>query len=93
MNGQEAKKKNTTKSRQKKKKRNGPYPFEFRLRTVRMHLEEGYPASLITSEMGISTETLHQWTKRYQQYGEAGLQNLRRGSKQYFKISVGSCDY
>jgi transposase InsO family protein len=81
MNGQEAKKKNTTKSRQKKKKRNGPYPFEFRLRTVRMHLEEGYPASLITGEMGISTETLHQWTKRYLQYGEAGLQNLRRGSK------------
>jgi transposase InsO family protein/transposase-like protein len=81
MNEQEAKKKSTTKSRQKKKKRNGPYPFEFRVRTVRMHLEEGYPASLITSEMGISKETLNQWTKRYQQYGEAGLKNLRRGSK------------
>jgi transposase InsO family protein/transposase-like protein len=81
MNGQEAKKKNTTKSRQKKKKRNGPYAFEFRVRTVRMHLEEGYPASLITSEMGISKETLNKWTKRYQQYGEAGLENLKRGSK------------
>jgi transposase InsO family protein len=31
--------------------------------------------------MGISGETLHQWVKRYQQYGEAGLQNRRRGSK------------
>jgi transposase-like protein len=81
MNGQAAKKKSTTKTRQKKKKRSGPYPFEFRLRTVRMHLEEGYPASLISSEMGISKETLKQWAKRYQQYGEAGLQNLRRGSK------------
>lgn len=81
MNEQEAKKKNTTKSRQRKKKRTGPYPFEFRLRTVRMHLEEGYPASLITGEMGISTETLHQWTKRYQQYGEAGLRRLSSGSK------------
>jgi transposase len=46
-----------------------------------MHLEEGYPASLITSEMGSTGETLHQWVKWYQQYGEAGLQNQRRGSK------------
>jgi transposase InsO family protein len=81
MNGEEAKKKSTTKSRQKKKKRIGPYPVEFRLRTVRMYLEEGYPASLITSELKISKETLNKWTKRYQQYGEAGLKNLRRGSK------------
>ena len=81
MEEQEAKKKHPTKSRPKKRKGVGPYPFEFRVRTVRMHLEEGYPASLITAEMGITTETLHQWTKRYQQYGEAGLQNQRRGSK------------
>ena len=81
MNEQEAKKRSTTKSRKKKKTKNGPYPVEFRLRTVRMHLDEGYPASLITSEMGISKETLNKWTKRYQQYGEAGLKNLRRGSK------------
>jgi len=81
MNEQEAKEKHPTKTRRRKKKRTGPYPFEFRLRTVRMHLEEGYPASLITGEMGISTETLHQWTKRYQQYGEAGLRRLSSGSK------------
>jgi len=81
MNDHEAKKKHPTRTSRGKKKRNGPYPFEFRLHTVRMHLEEGYPASLITGEMGISTETLHQWTKRYLQYGEAGLRNLRRGSK------------
>ena len=81
MEEQEAKKKHPTKSRPKKRKGVGSYPFEFRVRTVRMHLEEGYPASLITSEMGISNETLNQWTKRYQQYGEAGLQNRKRGSK------------
>jgi transposase InsO family protein len=83
MEEQEAKKKKPTKSRPKKKKGGGPYPFEFRVRTVRMHLEEGYPASLISAEMGITTETLHQWTKRYQQYGEAGLQNQKRGSKRH----------
>jgi len=81
MEEQEAKRKHPNKSRPKKRKGGGPYPFEFRVRTVRMHLEEGYPASLITAEMGITTETLNQWVKRYQQYGEAGLQNQRRGSK------------
>jgi len=81
MNEQEAKKRNPRKARRGMRKRIGPYPFEFRLRTVRMYLEEGYPASLITAEMGISTETLHKWTRRYRQYGEAGLQDLRRGLK------------
>jgi transposase InsO family protein len=81
MEEQEAKKKNPGKSRPKKRKGVGSYPFEFRVQAVRMQLEEGYPASLITSEMGISNETLNQWVKRYQQYGEAGLQNQRRGSK------------
>jgi len=81
MEEQEAKRKSPAKSRPKKKKGVGPYPFEFRVQAVRMQLEEGYPASLITSEMGISNETLNQWVKRYQQCGEAGLQNQRRGSK------------
>jgi len=81
MEEQEAKKKNPSKTRPKKRKGVSPYPFEFRVRTVRMHLEEGYPASLITAEMGITTETLRQWVKRYQQYGETGLQNQRRGTK------------
>jgi transposase InsO family protein len=81
MEEQEAKHKRPSKPRPKKRKGGGPYPFEFRVRTVRMHLEEGYPTSLITAEMGITGETLHQWVKRYQQYGEAGLQNRRRGSK------------
>jgi len=67
MEEQEAKKKNPSKTRPKKRKGVSPYPFEFRVRTVRMHLEEGYPASLITAEMGITTETLRQWEKRYKQ--------------------------
>jgi len=81
MEEQEAKRKSPAKSRPKKKKGVGPYPVEFRVRAVRMQLEEGYPAPLIASEMGITDETLRQWVKRYQQYGEAGLQNQRRGSK------------
>ena len=81
MEEQEAKRKNPARSRPKKKKGVGPYPFEYRVQAVRMQLEEGYPAPLIASEMGITDETLRQWVKRYQQYGEAGLQNQKRGSK------------
>jgi transposase InsO family protein len=81
MEEQEAKKKHPAKSRPKKRKGVGPYPFEFRVQAVRMQLEEGYPAPLIASEMGITEETLRQWVKRYQQYGEAGLQKQRRGTK------------
>lgn len=81
MEEQEAKKKSPTKPRPKKRKGIGPYPFEFRVQAVRMQLEEGYSAPLIASEMGITEETLRQWVKRYQQYGEAGLQNQRRGTK------------
>ena len=81
MEEQEAKKKHPAKSRPKKRKGVGPYPFEYRVQAVRMQVEEGYPAPLIASEMGITEETLRQWVKRYQQYGEAGLQNQKRGSK------------
>jgi transposase InsO family protein len=81
MEEQVAKQKKPTKSRPKKRKGVGPYPFEYRVQAVRMQLEEGYPAPLIASEMGITEETLRQWVKRYQQYGEPGLQNQRRGTK------------
>jgi transposase InsO family protein len=61
----------------KRSKRAGPYPFEFRLQVVRLYLEEGYPASLIRDELGVSTETISKWAKRYRQYGEEGLRDQR----------------
>ena len=56
-------------------RRAGPYPFEFRLRAVRLFLEEEYPAALIAQEMGIGKSSLQKWASRYRQYGEDGLKN------------------
>ena len=40
----------------------GPYSFEFRLRVVRMYLEEQYPKRLICEEAGTGLSTLVAWT-------------------------------
>jgi len=62
-------------------RRAGPYPFEFRLRAVRLYLEEGYPAALIAQEMKIGTSTLKKWVSRYHQYGEDGLKDIYGSGK------------
>ena len=36
----------------------GPYPFELRLRVVRMYLEEEYPVSMICRETGVGRSTI-----------------------------------
>ena len=76
-----AERKPAPKTRRRKRRKAGPYPVEFRLRAVKMYLEEGYPGSLITAELGISGETLNTWSKRYRQYGEEGLRDLRKPVK------------
>src|SRR5512136_182004 len=81
MEEQTAQKKQPTKPRKKKLRRIGPYTFEFRLRAVQMYVEEGYPAQLITAEMGITGETLNKWAKLYRQSGEEGLRKLRAARK------------
>jgi transposase InsO family protein len=81
MNTQSTKKKRSSKASHKKRHGGPPYPFEYRLRTVRLFLEEEYPVSLIKSEMGVSGETLYKWAKRYRQYGEEGLKDLSRRPK------------
>lgn len=55
------------------KKSSGPYPFEFRLRVVRMYLEEKYPPRLISEVTGVGRSTVNNWVRRYRQYGEDGL--------------------
>lgn len=56
------------------KKRQNRYPFEFKLRAVKLHLEEGYTAKLVADELGIGHSTLSSWVKRYRADGEAGLE-------------------
>nr|WP_269523465.1 IS481 family transposase [Coraliomargarita parva] len=57
--------------------RRGSYPFSFRLKAVKLHLEEGYPVSLIHKEMGCTVDSVHRWLRCYQTHGEEGLRERR----------------
>jgi len=64
----------------KKGKRKGSrygkrYGLEFKLRCVKLRLEEGLPVSLLSKEAGASKDVIRRWVKAYQERGEAGLQN------------------
>ena len=56
------------------KKKQNRYPLEFKLRAVRLRLEEGYTVKLIAEELGVGYSTLSSWIKRYREEGEAGLE-------------------
>ena len=62
------------KKKVRKRARTAPaYPFEFRLRVVRLHLEDGYEARLLAQEFGISEYSVYRWSKAYREQGEQGL--------------------
>ncbi|WP_155315371.1 helix-turn-helix domain-containing protein [Desulfosarcina alkanivorans] len=54
-------------------RRTTPYPFEFRLKVVKLFLEDGYPVVLIAQQFGISHHSIRRWSKRYRENGEQGL--------------------
>jgi transposase InsO family protein len=49
------------------------YSVPFRLRAVKLHLEEGLPTDQVCRETGISSATLRAWLERYQAGGEPAL--------------------
>ena len=49
------------------------YGLEFKLRCVKLRLEEGIPISLLSKEVGASKDVIRRWAKAYQERGEAGL--------------------
>src|SRR5512136_1833185 len=51
------------------------YGLEFKLRCVKLRLEEEIPISLMSQEVGCSQDVIRRWTKAYQERGEAGLRN------------------
>src|SRR6266567_7774876 len=55
------------------------YPTDFKLRAVKLRLEEGFSLAMVAQEMGVSTEAVLRWTTRYRQFGEAGLADLPTG--------------
>ena len=51
------------------------YGLEFKLRCVKLRLEEGIPVALLSKEVGASKDVIRRWAKAYQERGEAGLRN------------------
>ena len=68
--------------RQKKKvsSRAGSFPAEFRIRVVKLFLEEGYSAGMIAEEFGCGKSTISNWVKIYREHGEGGLDRPRSRS-------------
>ena len=63
------------KSKRKESRYGRRYGLEFKLRCVKLQLEEGLPVSLLSKEVGCSQDVIRRWVKAYRERGEAGLQN------------------
>ena len=63
------------KSKGKENRYGKRYGFEFKLRCVKLRLEEGIPVALLSEEVGASKDVIRRWAKAYQERGEAGLRN------------------
>lgn len=60
----------------KKHKRSPRYSFEFKLKAVRLHLQEGFSQDLVCKEMGMGSSSLAVWVRAYRERGEEGLRPL-----------------
>src|SRR5215471_10968375 len=49
------------------------YAFEFKLKAVRLHLQEGFSRQLVLEETGVSQQALSNWISQYRAFGEEGL--------------------
>jgi transposase InsO family protein len=49
------------------------YPFDLKLKAVRLYLDEGFTGRLIAQETGVSQQALSGWVRIYQESGEEGL--------------------
>jgi transposase InsO family protein len=57
----------------KAKARTLAYPLEFRLRIVRLYLEEGYSSALLCEQFNISAHSIRRWVRAYRRRGAEGL--------------------
>jgi len=67
--------KDKKKSKGKESRYGRRYGIEFKLRCVKLRLEEGIPIALLSKEVGASKDVIRRWAKAYQEQGEAGLRN------------------
>jgi transposase InsO family protein len=61
------------KSKEKESRYGKRYGLEFKLRCVKLRLEEGIPVSLLSKEVGCSQDVIRRWARAYEERGEAGL--------------------
>jgi transposase InsO family protein len=59
----------------------GYYPFELKLKAVKLYLEEGYGPKVIAEELGIGRCTINDWARRYKQEGPEGLRSRCPGAR------------
>lgn len=57
-------------AKRKKRKNCRPYPFDFKIKAVKLHLKEGYSKQLLHEELGIGKSTVGKWVKDYYSFGE-----------------------
>jgi transposase-like protein len=72
------KKKKKQSTRGKRGTRTWAYPVGFRLKIVKLALEEGYSAPLLAEQFGISRSAIRRWIRLYRQCGVEGLEIKRR---------------
>jgi transposase InsO family protein len=55
------------------------YPYELRLKAVKLNLEEGIGQGVISRELGASESSISVWVRLYRKEGEEGLRNKPPG--------------
>jgi transposase InsO family protein len=73
MEGRQEVKKPRLHGGRKAKSTGSRYTFEFKLKAVKLSLEEGFSHALICKEMGMCESSLAVWLGAYRRHGEAGL--------------------
>jgi transposase InsO family protein len=61
-----------------KSKRTVRYSHEFKLKTVKLYLEEGYSTGFIQEQFGVTDSSIHKWVKEYRERGGEGLKPVPR---------------
>jgi transposase InsO family protein len=72
--------------RAKKSPHQRRYPFELKLKAVRLYLEEGFSGALIAQETGVSQQALSGWVQLYRQFGQEGLKAHTPAAKRTAKL-------
>jgi len=63
-----------------KKRSKVVYPYELRLKAVKLHMEKGISRDVISRELGVGESSVSNWVTAYRQKGEEGLRSKPPGA-------------